>query len=660
MQVKVFLASVGVMLMYGLSALGWGLMTQHFLGGGKTPGWAYTTALGLAVLIFIGGILNIVGVVSTQMLDVLTGLGLTASIGFMIAALKRRGKFAALAPSADAAGVPSRNLQWLLCAIVLMPCAFLVASVMPTLAFNPYDDLHTYFTRPVWMLQTGTIRGNAFDVLGLDSLGAQAFIDAPVMAHFGPAFVNGVDGIFCFVLSGFLLIELARRLEIGGVTSLLALLAFITIHPQIVNISAVYSGTLMALSVVYASILLLEPDPAGLRQFGLGQTMQPALFTAALLALKTTFALFVAAYWVLFFAVLIVTGGQRKLSLTTAFLILLASMAMVAPWAALWVPNYLSALKQTFTIGGQAGMSLPGDGSIADLFSKQAIWAGSLFDYDVLAILLACACGLALWVLFRRPDTRSCMALIPAAALAGCSVGTFLVLGKMFEAETAVRYSAPTLIAALPTTAILLLATARSPHRALHKALPATIAAALVAVLVVFSGAFWQRARAAAYGHTLVSFPIAEAYYGYMAGALGAPARDWISGVQMATAEGATILAWTSVPFHLDFRRNRILVVSEPGLINPWLNLPTGAEPGVLREYLSSIGVRYVFLEYGGPGVKPDGEFMSYANAPIPLYGKIGRANLNFRHGLLALADESRMIQSAPGMVLYDITDSSN
>jgi len=80
----------------------------------------------------------------------------------------------------------------------------------------------------------------------------------------------------------------------------------------------------------------------------------------------------------------------------------------------------------------------------------------------------------------------------------------------------------------------------------------------------------------------------------------------------------------------------------------------------VLREYLRSRGVRYVFLEYGGPGIKPDSDFMSFTNSPFPLYREIGKANLYLRHGLLALANESAIIQRTPGMVLYEITDSSN
>ena len=96
-------------------------------------------------------------------------------------------------------------------------------------------------------------------------------------------------------------------------------------------------------------------------------------------------------------------------------------------------------------------------------------------------------------------------------------------------------------------------------------------------------------------------------------------------------------------------------MVSEPGLANPWLHLPIGADSDVLRAYLRTYGIRYVFLEYGGYGVKTDSDLEAYVH--YPAYRKIGEANLYFRKTLLELAKNSRVVGRDRRSVLYEITD---
>jgi hypothetical protein len=331
-------------------------------------------------------------------------------------------------------------------------------------------------------------------------------------------------------------------------------------------------------------------------------------------------------------------------------------MAAIAPWVALHVPHYLEAVAQPGATAAASGASSPTGRHLAKLFSNQELfWGGTALDYGVVVFLLAAACAIAVWNLRRNSDAASHVTSVTAAALGGASVIAYLLNVVLLDVPTAIRYSTPILIAALPATAILLARPLAVAPTGSGRAAPAAIVTALATVFILFSGELLHRIRVAASGHTLVAFPTSELYYSYMAGALGAPARDGMLRGQMLTAEHATILAWTSTPFHLDFRRNRILVVSEPGLINPWLHLAEEPGPETLRKYLVSQQVRYVLLEYAGTGIKSDEEFISYLDSPYVQFRRIAAANLSWRRGLLALAERSRIIGRGPEMVLYEI-----
>ena len=72
--------SIIVLLAFLASAYGWGrLLFKPIYGDGET-GWAYDTVLGLAVWVFIGGILNVAHFAYPIALDCIFGLGVFATL----------------------------------------------------------------------------------------------------------------------------------------------------------------------------------------------------------------------------------------------------------------------------------------------------------------------------------------------------------------------------------------------------------------------------------------------------------------------------------------------------------------------------------------------------------------------------------------------------
>src|SRR5256885_6413693 len=127
--------------------------------------------------------------------------------------------------------------------------------------------------------------------------------------------------------------------------------------------------------------------------------------------------------------------------------------------------------------------------------------------------------------------------------------------------------------------------------------------------------------------------------------------------VQSRMEADSTGLAWIVAPFQLDFRRNRIFSVSEPGLINPALHFPAGADLDSLRNYLRKWGIRYILIETSGAAVKDVARLELYLNAKHSVYRKLGAYGIYFRKSLLALAQRSRVLSSDGSTLLFELDE---
>ena len=61
---------------------------------------------------------------------------------------------------------------------------FTIATQLPPSIYNFHDDYQKYFAYPVRMVETGTVFGSPLSAMGLQTLGAQAFLDGFVVGVF--------------------------------------------------------------------------------------------------------------------------------------------------------------------------------------------------------------------------------------------------------------------------------------------------------------------------------------------------------------------------------------------------------------------------------------------------------------------------------------------
>jgi len=670
----VFIPSIVVISAFFVSMYGWGRLAVKLLYGETLNCWAYSVALGLAFWILMGGVLNAMQLAYPVTLYIIFGLGVALSLAFAFLSLREVRLLQLTLPDLQSEMFQLLSRTNLLSYVLplfltLLALGFLVATLLPGNVFNYHDDFHTYFVRPVRMLQTGTLGGDPFDVLGLDSLGAQAFLQSFMVASFPIAYINGFDAIFCFALYAFLLIEIARKLEIHWLYTISSLLVFATINPQYVNVSALYSGSVMILALIYASCLLAKSYGNSKLKRSFLVAIPGALFLSSLISLKVTFVAYAVIYFFAYFSLSILwTGDKRQAATVGAFSGIVAIVATV-PWLVLHLPNYVQFVGLA-TAGPADGanaasffarLSSTNFNGLSSLFSVDKLfWGGSYLDYNFVVALLGVAFVVALYLLKNKQIEIEKHHLIPILSSCAAGIASYFVTAYVFSSQTAVRYSCPVLIASLPA-ALLLLGKHALRYQSVAQA-PAgglsSISRLGIALLVsqsiliaLFSDVFVDRTKRAYNTGTLVSFPTTDAYVRYNKAALSDEARRWALSLQSKTDKGETILTWMSVPFHLDFARNRILTVMEPGLLNPWLDIPFDESPEMLVKYLRQLSVRYVMWEYKGPGMKSARRLL----AQYPASSRIVKNHIYFRKALNFLAKRSKILHYNERIVVIDI-----
>jgi hypothetical protein len=229
-QIEIFLI---VVVAAAVSLAGWGWTVTQLAGSPGLP-VALVAAVGMAALLFLGGMLNLARCAVPHAIDglVLMGLGLAG-----LALYRNRARF---------------TVKWrpdhAVTILGMGAVGFIVLRhLTPQSAFNWNDDFERYFSYPVRMLQTGTVGGNPLGYMGVDTLGGQAFLQTFLVRYFPIEYIGSLDTgvalLLCLALAGG-----AGPNRQGVVLTAAAQLALIAIDPQLVNVSSVFRWTKTAIS----------------------------------------------------------------------------------------------------------------------------------------------------------------------------------------------------------------------------------------------------------------------------------------------------------------------------------------------------------------------------------------------------------------------------
>ncbi len=653
--------------LYFLATAGWGTLLARFAYPKKHLGFAFRSALGMGCLIFIGGILNVLSIAYAPVVAsvFLSGIVLLAYLGL------RGGQFKKLA--ANRLGILKKSKYSAAYVITAVFGTFLIYYLLPSAVFNQHDDFHTYFVRVVRMLQIGTQAGNPFDIIGVDTLGAPAFMHGFSVLTFGLPYLNAFDAVFCVVLSALLLIELASGLGAPSSVATAAVLTLILINPQSVNISPIYSGVAILLALIIAVYFWLEDCHEQDSKGAIRLVTPIGLLLGTLVSLKITLAPAGAVFLAICLGLYLFRAKSRRKALVSSGFAIAVSIFSVLPWLLAHLPKYLILLGLREKVAGsEAGsegpFQLSKQGNVSDYFTNNELHYGdSMSNYNSLVVLLALGAiaGLVWFVMSGKKEQKWRLSLLLfASSISG--ILTYGITAMQFFSQTAIRYSCPVLLAAVSGSVLLISTMVYSGNTGKEKAgrknpsnsrpfSTLLIYLPLILIVAMFHDTFigrlynWNKLR------TVIMFPVSEHRKNYSHAVLAESTNSPAYKVQLLTEPGETIAAWISVPFRLDYRRNDVKFYADPSTTCPWLEVPFDGKPETARKYFLGHGIRYIMWEHAGFGIKSAREYLRMVATKVPLYVQVANYGLSMHKALRAISKKGGIVKFDNRFVLIDL-----
>ena len=642
---------------------GWGYALVRWAPIRDKDYFAFLSVVGVACLIFLGGVLNLVRLAYPVVLGILFLSGLA----FFVIRCSANAKVwlttwytGSFSSSEKLKPIPVHLLP---IGILIIVVGFYALALFPSSAFNYADDFQTYIPRPLRMLQTGTMVGDPFEVLGID-LGAHAFLQGFVLLGFPIEYLLGFDAVFSFSLAGLLLIAIGKKFNLHWSYTTFALLGFIVINPQSVNISALYTGSAIILGILFASCHLLDQmERSGRDVIPMISVGILGLLLAGAVAVKTSFASYTFAYFTFFFAGLILISKDKRKILKIGSLVMLSTFVALLPWLALHAASYVPALHAVLhpsTAAVEDGATLP-KGYIAALFStRDSFYGGSYLSYGIIVLMLVMVGSYSLLNTFgnRAAPSQRGYFLVAAACCAASIISYFFNVFYTVP-ESAVRYSCPVLIATLP---FAWLAASMTVSNTTHPAKLSNLSGIKIAVMmsmsllviILFWNNFISRIERIYYKHMMLSFHTSDSYIGRIRYTTSPDTKQVVREIQYKTQPAQKILAWISMPGHLDFSRNEIYAVGNQGLMNPWIDMPLNDSVGDMVQYLKGLGIRYIMWEYKDDYGRVI-EYRKWASGPVDNYTSTGKRALYFRRMLASIMNGGSFLYNTNGIVLFDL-----
>lgn len=649
-----FIVAILFIAIHTLSLYGYGYFFQKIDRPLPTASWSIAVILGLGCWIFLGGVLNLLDLAYPWALNTMVVVGL----GLSLLAFFRRSSVVSV--------VNNRLWAWFADAaphlsIIVAVGVFVVATLMPSAAFNYYDDFHNYMAYPLRMLQTGTLFGSSFNSLGIVTLGGQSFLQGFVLSYFPPQYINGFDLFFGLLVCMLLLLDNGIRLGTPSAIIFLAILSVVFISPQYVNVSSLYSGSALLLALTLFTVTRMQATTYD-RRSDIFTGIVVALLYSSLVALKASFLFYIAMHFVFFIAALAIATRDTMRMMRIALTVMLASALFISPWLLLYLPLYLTAVQTAFASSASVSdlASIVGRPDIVaqqplsvNLLSTDPLFYGDSFAIYTFAVCLVVYYAMLVWVRARAQqaalkESRAIFAATGAAVFATYIVFIYVLAPHLFisHPEVWLRYFCPILIGTLPAALLI------SGHFHVDKSTRVNHPKLMTALLVLptlimmwtFSSSLNDRARQAYnYGSILAFSHLAQSpeYLSYNNFVLNGTAHRYVEGLQDMVPPNEQLIAWISMPLHLNYARNRILDVNYAGLASPWVNLNDERDYGVIKRYFQSLHVKYILWEYQGYGI-------------YTTQSRLGINSLHFRNMLTNIADHKNDVTNSFDNVIFN------
>lgn len=644
---------------------GWGYALIRWTAIRDKDGFAFLSVVGIACLVFLGGVLNLVRFAYPVVLSILLLAGLIFFVihcsenAKMWLATWRAGNLLSPKKLKFTAG------HFLPAGILITAACFYALTLLPVAAFSHYsDDSITYIPRSLRMVQTGTIAGNPFGLLGMD-LGAQAFLNGFILIGFPIEYLGGFDAVFSFALAGLLLIAFGKKFNLHWIYTVFALLGFMVINPQSSNLSALYTGSAIILGILFASCRLIDQmGKPGINAIPKISVWILGVLFACLIALKTSFASYAVTYFTFFFTGLLLASKNKLAILKLCRIFTLAAFLALLPWLALHADNFASvihAASHQSTVAFKYGTHMR-NSNISILFTTGSLrQGGSYLSYGMIVLMLFMMGCYSLFNTFGNrfsPSQRGYFLVASASCMAG--VVNYFFNGFVVPPPPAVRYSIPVFLASLPFAWLVAsMAVSNTQHPAKSPNLTGMKMALVLSMPLLIAILFWNnfvsRIEQAYYQHMSLPNSVSDSSIEHYKFIASPDERKRIRGIQYLTQPAQKIFAWIAMPAHLDFSRNEIYSFSALSLLDPWVNIPLNGNVNDMVQYLRGRGIRYIMWEYGNESMVLEERHRQWLLSPVDKYRIMGERALYLSRMLPLIMKGGSFLYNADGMVLFDL-----
>jgi hypothetical protein len=597
-----------VAVVFLMSAIGYGSLLSRWCFAGHRIDAAFAAAVGIAILVFVGGILNALGLAFGSLIDALLSAGVISFVAQNARTVVHPDQRARLVAQCRRDSLEPG--LWLAAAVFVFSAIW----VVPTTRFNPHDDLIQYLFRPFHMLQFGSVGANWFDSTGADSFGAQSWMQAFFLNHLSAKYADAFDAVICFSLSCALVVALGRALGVARIYRLIAVLVLVFANPSQVNISAIYSLTTTILGLTLSLLLFARSyfDQAKTRTWT--RALIPSvLFVATLSALKFTTLFFVAGVCLMLTLAAIITFRTwRDVGIAVLVALALGTIAIV-PWTLIFVPQYMASLsapppdpnwtltwqqilRESWLVHSRLWLQVDPD---PGQYGQRAL----VSTCAVLGVLIAPIILVGL----RANRGKSTIAETFTCTVVGPSAVVLYLIGPGLVPWSYLRYSAPFLISAFPAAILFVLSATSatyktaSGYRSFARTVlaGAVLAASAIVITLTAEDLVW-RLNSAVHGRTDPREARRD-----VADLLSADYKQRIRAIQNKIPPGKKILAAIITPTQLDLERNPTDALFMAGLSSPWWGELAGDRPEEVRALLLKRGIEYVIWQPTGAWVVP-------------------------------------------------------
>ncbi|HET6151058.1 MAG TPA: hypothetical protein VFH68_26215 [Polyangia bacterium] len=562
-----------------VSWVGWGSLIASVLLPGRRLDWGLDSALGMAGMLALGGVLQIGFLVRPAAVVILTLGGLVA---LAVTRFRRR---AWLLDEARQDLARARAAPIFTAAIVAIYGLAILALLghLTTPVSNVWDDYEAYFVYPRSILGLGALH-EPFSFRRLGALGGQSYLQAFLLTGSTVWRLNGFDNGICFLA----ILGMVHGYTRGRRALVLIGLAFLVgFTYRLHNIASALSGTVF----FFAIFRVLDARPtAGLVDRKVQVVL--GLLGAAAWTLRGNYLVAVLATLGAAFGLGllseprqrrdVVRGGLRTLGFLALFLI---------PW---WIVCYRSSGTFLFPIAlgnARADFGMQTDVTRAEelhFFLFNAFW-----NHPVRAIYLFVLGALCLDDARRNRSLHALLLGSGAAVIAlihGCR--------SWDDVSSVSRYymsfELALVLAVLVRTLTQLDGDAQMDVR---PARARTFLAAALATLAVGIQLWDSQDDIAARYHAWVDQ--IQAHIARPAAAHGDPADDLYGRIQASVPVGAPFMEILDEPFRFDFRRNRILICDQPGGASPKPGFPIFEGVEAYERYFRQWSIRYLAYTLG-------------------------------------------------------------